>query len=152
MPMSDTVQATATHEFSASAERVFEAWTDPADVRAWLSQPIDGNAGFDVHTVEIDARVGGRFTFSDMRAQGEAVHWGYYRQIERPRTLTFTWFISEQEEREDTSVVTLTIEPTAHGCRATIVHTMDAQYAQWAEQTARGWTTLLRKVGLSLGE
>ncbi|GAS88606.1 SRPBCC family protein [Mycolicibacterium brisbanense] len=149
--MTELVQAIAAHQFSAPAERVFDAWLNPADVRAWLSQPIDDNPGFDVRRVETDPRVGGRFTFSDQREQQEAVHWGYYREIDRPATLEFTWFTSEDEEREDSSVVRLTLSPLPQGCEATIVHSMDERYAQWVEQTARGWTMLMRKIDLAVG-
>lgn len=149
--MSAYVEAKATHVFQASAERVFDAWLDPAKVRAWLGQALSGLRGFDVRRVEIDARVGGRFTFSDQREDGEAVHWGYYREIARPRKLVFTWFTSEEEEREDSSVVTLTLEPLAQGCRATMVHRMDARWAEWVDRTGNGWNAMLRKIDAELG-
>jgi uncharacterized protein YndB with AHSA1/START domain len=83
--VTDTVEAKVVHEFKASAERVFDAWLDPVMARAWMERPVAGMRAFDVRRVEIDARVGGRFTFSDMREAGEAVHWGYYKEIDRPR-------------------------------------------------------------------
>lgn len=148
--MSRNVDAKTVHEFKASAERVFDAWLDPAKVRSWGAQPLPGMPHIDVRRVEIDARVGGRFTFSDMREEGEAVHWGTYLEIDRPRRLVFTWFTSEEEEREDNSVVTLTIEPLAEGCRATIVHSMDARWADYEEQTARAWGLMLRQIDMDL--
>lgn len=148
--MSAHVEAKATHLFEASAERVFDAWLDPLEVRAWLGRAVPGMRAFDVRRVEIDARVGGRFTFSDQREDGEAVHWGYYRQIDRPRKLVFTGFTSEEEEREDASVVSLILEPLAEGCRATIVHRMDARWVEWVEKTGNGWSTMLRKIGEQL--
>jgi uncharacterized protein YndB with AHSA1/START domain len=141
------VEATVTHRFTASAERVFDAWLDPAMVRIWAAQPSPGRDHIDVRRVEIDARVGGRFTFSDMRAEGEAVHWGYYREIDRPRRLVFTWFTSEEEERSETSVVTLSIRPlSGGGCEATIVHQMDAKWAEYIQQTETGWGGMLRQI------
>lgn len=149
--MPEFIEARTQHVFQASAERVFDAWLDPAKVRAWMQRAAPGMRGFDVRRVEIDARVGGRFTFSDMREQGEAVHWGYYREIERPRKLVFTWFTSAEEEREDMSVVTLTLEPLAHGCRATLVHRMNARWAEWVQKTEKGWSTMLGKIDGELG-
>ncbi|MBL0939498.1 MAG: SRPBCC domain-containing protein [Gemmatimonadaceae bacterium] len=148
--MANRIEARTVHEFRASAERVFDAWLDPAKVRSWVAQPVGGPVT-DVRRIEIDARVGGKFTFSDMRADGEAVHWGYYREIDRPRKLVFTWFTSEEEERENNSVVTLTIEPLASGCRATIVHSMDVRWAEWVPQTEKGWSLMLRQIALHLG-
>lgn len=144
--MPGTVEAKAVHVFKASAERVFDAWLDPEKVRSWSAQPVPGMPGFDVRTVEIDPRVGGKFTFSDMREDGEAIHWGYYVEIDRPRKLVFTWFTSEEEEREDNSLVTLTIEPFGEGCRATIVHRMDARWAEWVSQTEQGWSFMLGQI------
>lgn len=144
--MSRNVEAKAVHEFKASAERVFDAWLDPVKVRSWSAQPVPGMPAFDIRRVEIDARVGGKFTFSDMREEGEAVHWGYYLEIDRPRKLVFTWFTSEEEEQENNSVVTLTIEPLAKGCRATIVHSMDERWSDWITQTEKGWTFMLDQI------
>ena len=93
----------------------------------------------DVRRVEIDARVGGKFTLSDMRKKGEAVHWGDYPEIDRPRKLAFTWFTSEEEENN--AVVTLTIEPLAGGCRAT-------RPTGWTSVGPRTWSRPRRR-GLS---
>lgn len=148
--MSKTVEAKSVHEFKASAERVFDAWLDPGKVRSWSSQPVPGLPSFDVRRVEIDPRVGGKFTFSDMRKDGEAVHWGYYIEIDRPRKLVFTWFTSEEEEQENNSVVALTIEPLATGCRATIVHSMDERWIEWVKQTEKGWALMLDQIDMDL--
>jgi uncharacterized protein YndB with AHSA1/START domain len=150
--MTNFVEAKVNHRFKAAAERVFDAWLDPASVRAWLAIPDEGKRDFDVRRVEIDARVGGRFTFSDMREDGEAVHWGEYEVIDRPHRLVFTWFVTEEEEEEGTSQVTLTLEPLPDGgCQATIVHRMDAQWAEWVGRTAEGWGTMLAKIGRLVG-
>lgn len=148
--MPGNVEAKTVHEFKASAERVFDAWLDPIKVRSWAAQPVPGMPAFDIRRVEIDARVGGKFTFSDMRAEGEARHWGYYLEIDRPRKLVFTWLTSEEEEQENNSVVTLTIEPLPGGCRATIVHSMDARWAEWVTQTETGWGFMLRQIDMDL--
>src|SRR5258705_13844192 len=109
--MKAMVEAKVTYHFKASPERVFDAWVDPSIVRKWMSLPSPLLGTMDVRRVEIDARIGGCYTFSDMRKEGEAVHWGFYREIDRPRRLVFSWFTSREEEEEDSSVVTLTIEP-----------------------------------------
>lgn len=101
----------------------------------------------DVRRVEIDPRVGGSFTFSDMREGTEAVHWGTYRELDRPRKLVFTWFTSEEDERENTSLVTLTLEPREEGCVATIVHRMDAKYGEYVKRTEKGWGRMLEQIG-----
>lgn len=148
--MAGKAEAKTVYEFAFPAERVFDAWLDPALVRSWAARPVAGKAYTDIRRVEIDARVGGKFTFSDMRDDGEAVHWGYYREIDRPRTLVFTWFTSDEEEAEDDSVVTLTLEPLATGCRATMVHTMHERWAEYVEPTAKAWNLMLQQIDAEL--
>jgi len=150
--VAETVEATTVQELRASAERVFDAWLDPAKVRSWSARPRPGAPKPDVRRVEIDPRVGGKFAFSDMREDGEAVHWGYYLEIDRPRRLVFSWFTSEEDEQENNSTVTLTLEPLSDGSRATMVHSMDARWAEYAERTARGWASMLRQIEMDLAQ
>ena len=146
--MAKTIEAKVSHRFSASPERVFDAWLDANSVREWMALPFSALGGrpVDVRRVEIDARVGGRFTFSDMRENGEAVHWGTYLEIDRPKRLVFTWFTSTEDEQENNSVVTVTIEPDGEGCVATIVHRMDAGWAEYISQAEQGWSGMLSQI------
>ena len=77
--------AKVSYRFTASPERVYDAWLDPAKLRAWMSAALKemGLSG-DMKRIEVDARVGGKFFFSDMRDAGEAKHWGTYRALDRP--------------------------------------------------------------------
>ena len=146
--MSRTIDATVSHRFSASPERVFDAWLFPETVRQWMVlpfEPFDGGT-VDVRRVEIEARVGGRFTFSDMREDGEATHWGTYLEIDRRRKLVFTWFTTAEAERESTSVVTLTIRRDRDGCVATIIHRLDARWTDAVKQCERGWRGMLVQI------
>ena len=59
----------------------------------------------------------------------------------------FTWFTSDEEEQENSSVVTLTIEPDGNGCIATIVHSMDVQNAKFVPQCEKGWGSMLGQIG-----
>ena len=93
--------------------------------------------------VEIDARVGGKFFFSDMREAGEAKHWGTYRVLDRPRTIDFTWIVDESQEDEP-SIVTITIEPDGAGSFVTIVHAKI--WASYVERVESGWSNMLRNI------
>jgi len=150
--MANTIEVTVRRQFAESPERVFGAWLDENTVRSWMSMPFAALGGrpVDVRRIEIDPRVGGRFTFSDMREDGEAVHWGTYLEIDRPRKLVFTWFTSEEDEQANNSVVTLIIEPDSDGCVATIVHAMDAKWAAYIKQTEQGWSGMLGNIGRRL--
>ena len=137
--MNSKIEARATHRFKASADRVYDAWLNPAQSRSWMAASLKtiGLAG-DIQRVEIDARVGGKFFFSDLRDGEEARHWGTYLQLDRPRRIVFTWIVDASEEG-DPSKVTLTIDPEADGCVAAIVHEMDAQWIEYVSQTESGW-------------
>ncbi len=154
--VASAVEAQVVRRLEASPERVFDAWLDPDLVRRWMRAALTefGLSG-DLERVEIDARVGGRFTFSDMREGGEAVHCGTYLEIDRPRKLVFTWLTAGQScnqrtstkaGKENDSVVTLTIEPDGEGCLATIVHSMGGEWTDFVKQTEKGWSTMLRQI------
>ncbi|HEX9878074.1 MAG TPA: SRPBCC domain-containing protein [Gammaproteobacteria bacterium] len=145
--MTDTIEARVEHRFASSAERVFDAWLDSRSVREWMAAALKsfGLSG-DIRRVEIDARVGGRFTFSDMREGGEALHWGTYLELDRPRKLVFTWFTSEEDEEASSSLVTLTLAPDGEGCVATLVHRMDAAWTEWVPRVEAGWGRMLSAI------
>jgi uncharacterized protein YndB with AHSA1/START domain len=139
-------QAHVSHRFTASAERVYDAWLDPSKVRVWMPPSLKslGLAG-DIRRVEIDARVSGSFFLSDQRGEIEAKHWGTYLVLERPRKIVFTW-ITDESGAADPSVVTLTIEQQSDGCAATIVHEMDRQWQDYVSRTEAGWGRMLESI------
>jgi uncharacterized protein YndB with AHSA1/START domain len=140
--------AKVTHRFAASPERVYDAWLDPAKLRAWMSAALKqmGLSG-EMKRVEVDARVGGKFFFSDMREAGEARHWGTYRVLDRPRRIEFTWIVDASQEDEP-SIVTITIEPDGSGSLVTIEHAKI--FASYVERVESGWSNMLRAVDAML--
>lgn len=142
----ETVTAVAQHEFvSLSAREVFDAWTDPALLRVWMERHLKArDALASVTRLDVVAKVGGRFHFADTRPESDA--WGYYRVLERPHRIVFTWFVSAEEEDENSSVVTLDITPKAQGSVATIRHEMDGQWADYIDPTAKAWGSMLAAI------
>lgn len=57
---------------------------------------------------------------------------------------------SQEDEKEGSSIVTLSIQPQGNGCRAKIVHRMNEKYAQYIERTERGWGGMLKQIGVLL--
>ena len=72
-------QITITRVFDAPRELVFRAWTDPDQVARWF-----GPAGLDTprESVEIDARVGGRFQLRMVKPGSEAEYRLRYEIVE----------------------------------------------------------------------
>jgi uncharacterized protein YndB with AHSA1/START domain len=140
--------AKVTHRFSASPGRVYDAWLEPAKLRAWMSAALkDFGMSGEMKRVEVDARVGGKFFFSDMRDAGEAKHWGTYLALDRPRKIEFTWIVDASQEA-DPSVVTITIEPDGTGALVTIVH--EKIWASYVERVQGGWSNMLRNIDAML--
>lgn len=132
-----------TREFSATPERVFDAWLDPAGVGRWLFATPDGV----MQRVEIDARVGGKFVIAEKRGDSVAEHLGTYEVIDRPRRLVFAFADSWDHNPTRVSV---DIEAVPGGCRLTLTHEMDPQWAAYAEQARGGWTKILESLARRL--
>jgi uncharacterized protein YndB with AHSA1/START domain len=137
MKTEENVQVQVSHRFSASAERVFDAWLDPEKACKFLFATAKGR----VVVTEIDARVGGRFSIVDRRAGEDVEHVGTYQVIERPRRLVFT--LSVPKYSDDVSRVTIEIEPLASGCTLTLTHELRAASAELRDGTRAGWQGIL---------
>ena len=149
--MAERIEVKVSHRFRASAERVYDAWLNPDKVRVWMrtagqSMGLSGDIG----QIEIDPKVDGAFLFSDMRDGVETKHWGTYLELDRPHRIVFTWIIDEAEE-SDPGRVNLTIELDGEGCIVTIVHDMDAKWADYEEQTKNGWSCMMQAIDALLG-
>lgn len=147
---SGKVEARVSQELRCTSEQLYDAWLDPKQISQWMASSLKsiGLAG-DLKRMETDPRVGGRFCFSDMRNGAEAIHVGSYLALERPSLICFTWIAGMNvvdAEMANPSKVTLTIEPAPNGCIATLVHEMDAQWAEYVSRTEASWARMLRAI------
>ena len=131
-----------THSFSASAERVFDAWLDPKKAGAWLFATPTG----EMVRVEIDARVGGAFCFTDRRDGEDIDHVGHYEVIDRPHRLVFTFSVPKFSA--EVTRVSLDIVALESGCELTLTHT--GVLPDYAERTVGGWTMILNALAANL--
>jgi uncharacterized protein YndB with AHSA1/START domain len=71
----------------ASPERLFQAWTEPAQLREWW-----GPEGVACIGAEVDLKVGGRYRIGNQLPDGKIL-WigGEFEVIESPRLLAYTW-------------------------------------------------------------
>ena len=143
------VIAKTEHRFSdLSADAVYAAWLDPETVRAWMQRNLERNgSNARITDIAINARIGGRYRFSDRDDEGrDNPAWGYYRELAPGRRIVFTWFVEPAEEAEGNSTVTLDLRPDGAGCVATMTHEMDAQWADYVEPTAKAWKGMLQSI------
>jgi uncharacterized protein YndB with AHSA1/START domain len=96
---------------AAGPDEVFDAWTTPSRMAAWMS-PVGAAEA------EVDLRVGGSFRVVMVEARLE--HTGEYLEIDPPRRLVFTW-VSPFTGAEP-SVVTVEILPHDDGTRVVLTH------------------------------
>ena len=136
------IRATVTRRLNASPERVFDAWLDPEKVMKWMFP------NGDIVRVEIDARVGGWFSFVDRREGEEVDHRGEYLEIDRPRRLVFTWGMPQVSP--DFDRVTVEVVPLETGSELTLTHEMSAEWADYLESTKDAWTTMLDALAQTL--
>ncbi len=136
------VSLSVSHRFTASPERVFDAWIDPDTAGKWLFAAPNG----EMVRVEIDARVGGKFVFVDRRDGEDVEHTGEYLELDRPRRLVFTFAVPKYSPV--VTRVTIDIVPTKTGCDLTLTH--DGVLPEWASRTESGWTMLLEGLGRTI--
>ena len=129
---------TITRTVGASPDRVFEAWTDVAQLAAWWWPQLAGT------TYDVDARPGGRFRISSP-AIGATVS-GVYTEVDPPRRLVFTWNWEDDGEPEEVveDTVVVTFEPEAQGTVVTVAHTSVAHVPEGGAE--QGWNDVLDRL------
>ena len=135
---------TVTHRYAHPAHQVFDAWLNPAKARRFLFATPTGT----MVRAEIDARVGGRFLFTDRRPPmegfdgGDIDHVGEYLEIDPPRRLVFRFTVPKYTQVETT--VTIEIVPEPRGCQLTLTH--EGIDADFAHRTEHGWGMILTEL------
>lgn len=103
---------------AGSPERVFEAWTNPEQVKLWTCP--DPGARVDV---EIDLRVGGHYSIRMHVEGGPFTAYGTYREVDPPRRLVYTWdWKGEPHAMKAETVVTVDFVPTEDGTEIRLTH------------------------------
>ena len=123
----DATSVRVTHQVPASPERVWRAFTDPADMAAWMW------AGWGTDTAaESDVRIGGRYSVYTT-APGHETGWptdrwgfvGYYTEIVERRRLGYTihWDGPVGYNQTDAMVVdeVVSVEMAANGTATDLV-------------------------------
>ena len=120
----------------ATAERLFEAWTEPAHLRQWW-----GPADVRCPEAEIDLRVGGGYRIANEYPDGTTV-WivGEFETIRPPHELIYSWQlepVSETVER-----VTVRFDAQDGATEVTVIHERIADAAA-RESHENGWEACL---------
>jgi uncharacterized protein YndB with AHSA1/START domain len=129
--------------FDAPIATVWRAWTDPAWMEWFGSDPNGG-----VISAEADTRVGGAFRVKFRNSdETEFVCHGVYREVERNARLAFTW--EWENEPGTTSLVTVSLAAEDNGTTR-----MNFSHANLWEGSAhdyeQGWRSTFYKLANTL--
>jgi uncharacterized protein YndB with AHSA1/START domain len=117
-----------TRELRHAPEKVWDALTDPAELRKWAPFDADRNLGREGDAILTH---GGGDETETMPA--------IIRRAERPRLLEYAW---------GPDVLRWELEPNGTGTRLTLRHTTGG--AEWVSKVAAGWHICLDVMDLSL--
>jgi len=135
-----TVTLRLQRSFAAPRERVFQAWTTPAEMKQWKA-PGDMTTPL----AEVDLRPGGKYRIH-MRASDGAEHHlvGVYRVVEPPKKLVYTWRWENEPDAPETLV---TVEFFERGGATDLVLTHELFPNEEARSKhEHGWTGCLDKL------
>ncbi len=113
-----TSSLTVTRTIKASVDRVFDAWTQPEQMKRWAAPE-----GLEVQVAEVDLTVGGRYHIRML--SGEGVEYnavGVYREVTRPNRLVYTWSWEEKEHDVGETLVTVEFKAQGENTEVVIVH------------------------------
>jgi len=132
---SDTIVQEIT--IKGSAERIFEALTNPDQRIKWW-----GTEGrFQTTHMESDLRLGGKWMMRGIGMGGKPFTvGGEYRQIERPRLLVFTWLPDWQEDATE-SIVRFDLQE--NGGVTTVRLTHSGLESESSRVSHKGWPQIL---------
>jgi uncharacterized protein YndB with AHSA1/START domain len=114
----------------ATAERLFSAWTEPAQLRAWW-----GPSGVRCIAAEVDLRIGGAFRIGNELPDGRVL-WiaGTFEQIEPPHRLVYSWQMGEEAASR------VTVQFIAAGADTEVIVTHERiRDAATRDDHERGW-------------
>jgi uncharacterized protein YndB with AHSA1/START domain len=127
---------------NAPRDRVYAAWTDPAQLKQWF-----GPEKVQTRNLIADARVGGKFRWDLINSEGEKMTClGEYRELQPGKKIVFTWQWDDDEDWENhTSVVTVELSDRDNGTELRLIHEQLPNEASRDGHT-EGWNSALDKL------
>lgn len=122
---------TVSAEINAPIEKVWNAWTNPEDIKQWCNASDDWHAPH----AENDLRVGGKFS-TTMAAKDGSFSFdfaGEYSKVDHHKSIFY--FMADGR--------TVEIEFTVDANKTTIVETFDAESENPIEMQQGGWQAIL---------
>ena len=126
----------------APRERVYAAWTDPAQMKQWF-----GPENVQTRDLIADARVGGTFRWDLTNPEGEEMTMrGEYRELQPGKKIVFTWQWQDDEDWENhTSIVTVELDDAEGGTELRLIHEK-LPSEESRDRHNEGWNSVLDKL------
>lgn len=135
--MSEAIEVRVEKHFRHPAERVFDAFVDPARVGDWLFRTPAGRLA----RCEFEPRPGGGFLIVEDREAGPAHHWGEFIVLDRPHRIVFDFWV--EEAAEERTRVTVELRASGDSCDVVLTHDLAPEWASYADRSAGGWAMIL---------
>jgi uncharacterized protein YndB with AHSA1/START domain len=132
----------------ASRDRVYAAWTDPAQLKKWF-----GPENVKTRDLIADVRVGGQFRWDLTDPEGKEVTIsGEYHEVQPGKKIVFTWQLEDDETwKNHTSIVTVELDAAAGGTEVRLTHEQ-LPNEESRDSHATGWNSVLDKLGKFFSE
>ena len=126
----------------APRERVYAAWTDPAQLRRWF-----GPENVQTRDLIADACVDGKFRWDLINSEGEKMTCrGEYRELQPDKKIVFTWQWQDDEDWENhVSIVTVELDDADGGTELRLTHEQ-LPNEESRDGHTRGWNSALDKL------
>jgi uncharacterized protein YndB with AHSA1/START domain len=132
-----SIALVARRTIKANVQRVFAAWTEPAQLRAWWGpRPVTCS------DAEIDLRVGGRIRIVNALPNGGSVtiH-GEFRVVDPPHRLVYTWRMDDGAP--ESSLVTVTFAARGNASTEVVVVHEEIPTESIRDSHESGWSGCL---------
>jgi uncharacterized protein YndB with AHSA1/START domain len=126
----------------APRDRVYAAWTDPAQLKQWF-----GPENVRTRNITADVRVGGKYRWDLTNPEGEEMSaFGEYRELVPGKKIVFTWKWDDDENwKTHNSIVTIELSDRDGGTEVRLTHEK-LPSEESRDRHIEGWTSLLDKL------
>ncbi|MDB5365080.1 MAG: hypothetical protein JWM77_1007 [Rhodospirillales bacterium] len=134
-----TTQVKIRRTYDVPAQRIYDAWTDPEQVRQWLT--LGG-------TYEGTVRVGGKYQLNMIDDGNVKEQSGTYLHLDPPHLIEFTWFSTCGTYGKE-SLVRIEITDLGSSCEMVLTHTKLPE--DKVQGHTEGWTQFAEILAKQVG-
>jgi uncharacterized protein YndB with AHSA1/START domain len=127
---------------NAPPDRVYAAWTDPAQLKEWW-----GPESVRTRSLVADTRIGGTYRWDLINQDGEEMSvFGEYRELVPEKKIVFTWKWDDDQAWENrTSLVTVELSNRDGGTELRLTHEQ-LPSEESRDRHNQGWNSVLDRL------